>query len=444
MRRELTDRGLRNLSPAPAGGRYELADGHVVGLRVRVGDRAGERGRATAITFVLLARYGGGKSNPTRRTLGRFPRMSLSEARQKAIEWKQLIERGIDPAASQAVASRRQVPATMDTAEPAIASVQREPAAIMTFNELADDFLRRHVEANKLRCEREVRRQFERYLRPKLGSRPVREIRRREIVALMDEMVERNGPAIADRTLATLSKMFAWQQARDDEFVSPIVRGMKRVSAVDGARDRVLSDAELRAIWKAADREGTFGAFIQFALLTAQRREKILEMQWEHLEGRRWELPGLPREKGTIQLVDLPDQAMRVLGRLTRTAGNPFVFAGRRRVPIKGISKCKARLHLLAGEILGAPLPNWRINDLRRTARTRMPAAKVDADTAERILGHALPGIRRTYDKYEYLEERSEGLRRLANYLDDILFGVSHRSAEAVIVRLPEQLALKL
>jgi integrase len=294
----------------------------------------------------------------------------------------------------------------------------------MTFNELADDFLRRHVEKNKLRSEREVRRQFERYLRPKLGSRPVREIRRREIVALMDHMVEHNGPAIADRTLATLSKMFAWQQARDDEFVSPIVRGMKRVSAVDGARDRVLTDAELRAIWQAADREGTFGAFIQFALLTAQRREKILEMQWTHLDGRRWELPGLPREKGTIQLVDLPDQAMRVLGRLTRTAGNPFVFAGRGRGPINGISKCKARLDLMAGEILGAPLPNWRIHDLRRTARTRMPAAKVDADTAERILGHALPGIRRTYDKYEYLEERSEGLRRLAEYLDGVLFPV--------------------
>lgn len=421
MRQELTDRGLRNLAPAAAGKRYELADGHVVGLRVRVGDRTGERGRATAITFVLLARYGGGQSNPTRRTLGRFPRMSLSEARQKAIEWKQLIERGIDPGAGEGGPARRSAPATNDPPMPLNAPAVVAASGIVTFNELADDFLRRHVEKNNLRTEREVRRQFERYLRPRLGSRPFREIRRREIVALMDDMVENNGPAIADRTLATLSKMFAWQQARDDEFVSPIVRGMKRVPAADSERGRVLSDAELRAIWMASDDEGTFGAFVQFALLTAQRREKIVQMEWAHLSGRRWELPELHREKGTIQLVDLPEQAMRVLGKLPRTAGNPFVFAGRRG-PINGISKCKARLDCEAGEILGAPLSNWRIHDLRRTARTRMPAAKVDADTAERILGHALPGIRRTYDKYEYIDERSEGLRRLADYLDTILF----------------------
>jgi integrase len=206
-----------------------------------------------------------------------------------------------------------------------------------------------------------------------------------------------------------------------------------------------LSDAELRAIWRAADGEGTFGAFVQFALLIAQRREMILQMEWAHLSGRRWELPELPREKGTIQLVDLPDQAMRILGRLPRTAGNPFVFAGRAERPINGISKCKARLDRRAGEILGAPLPNWRIHDLRRTARTRMPAAKVDADLAERILGHALPGIRRTYDKYEYVEERSDGIRRIADYLDSILFGVAcRRSRSAGDSHIPKQLKLDL
>lgn len=422
VRQELTDRGLRNLSPAQAGARYELADGHVVGLRVRVGDRAGERGRASAITFVLLGRFGGPRSNPTRRTLGRFPRMSLSEARQKAIEWKHQIERGIDPGAGEGDPARRSTSGIAVAPAPSPASAECAASGIITFNDLADDFLPKHVEG-KLRTEREVRRQFERYLRPCLGSRHFREIRRRQIVALMDDMVENNSPAIADRTLATLSKMLAWQQARDDEFLSPIVRGMKRVPAADAERGRVLSDAELRAIWTAAESEGTFGAFVQFALLTAQRRDKILQMQWAHLSGRRWELPELPREKGTIQLVDLPDQAMRVLERLPRTIGNAHVFAGREGA-INGISKCTARLDRKAGEILGGPLPNWRIHDLRRTARTRMPAAKVDADTAERILGHALPGIRRTYDKYEYLEERSAGLRRLADYLDTILFPV--------------------
>ena len=100
---ELTPKRLENLKPASPGQRYEIADTHVRGLRVRVGDAALEStdrrriGKAGQVSFVLLARFGP-KANPTRRSLGTFPELKLADARQKAIEWKALIRRGIDPA----------------------------------------------------------------------------------------------------------------------------------------------------------------------------------------------------------------------------------------------------------------------------------------------------------------------------------------------------------
>ena len=159
MRQELTDQGLRNLAPATPGARYELADGHVVGLRVRVGDKMGERSRATAITFVLLARFGGSACNPTRRTLGRFPPLGLSEARQKAIAWKQMLERGIDPA-NQVEGGHRRKRDLAPTADltPASLSIEtgkaNSPAEIETFDQLADEFLRLHVDKVGLRTTR--------------------------------------------------------------------------------------------------------------------------------------------------------------------------------------------------------------------------------------------------------------------------------------------------
>ena len=103
LKEELTGKRLENLMPADSGERYEIADTHVRGLRVRVGDASVEsgdrrrRGKAAHISFVLLARFKP-NANPTRRSLGKFPELALADARQKAIDWKALIRKGIDPA----------------------------------------------------------------------------------------------------------------------------------------------------------------------------------------------------------------------------------------------------------------------------------------------------------------------------------------------------------
>jgi integrase len=426
MRQELTDRGLRNLRPALPKQRYELADSHVIGLRVRVGDDRDPRGRATNLAFVLLARFGGAGSNPTRRKIGSFPAMSIADARLVAIRWKVAIEKGSIP--DSASPKPKAKPKRVAGSERAIDEG--------SFNALADNFLKRHVDAIGLRSAREVKRQFERYLRPHFGSKQFRDIRRRDVIALLDAIADQRGAVMADRCLATMSRLFSWQQARDDEFVNPIVKGMRRVPQSQMRRDRVLDQDEIRAIWAVADTSGTFGAFIQIALLTAQRRDKVLTMRWSDLDDNIWRISTEPREKTHAGQLFLPPFTMEIIRSQPVVAGSPYVFTGRGIGPINGMSKCKARFDADVAEALGAPLPNWRVHDLRRTARTLMSKVQVRRDISERVLGHAIPGVEGIYDRYDWMDEKAEALARLATHIDGIVQAPGPRKCDQAISSL--------
>ena len=100
-------------------------------------------------------------------------------------------------------------------------------STVNTVNGLLDNFITRHVRPN-LRSAGEVERVFRNYVRPRIGSRSVYDLRRRDIIDMLDNVADSNGPVQADRVLAHLRKAFNWQAARDDTFVPPIVRGMAR------------------------------------------------------------------------------------------------------------------------------------------------------------------------------------------------------------------------
>jgi hypothetical protein len=123
-------------------------------------------------------------------------------------------------------------------------------AAVNTLKRVAEDYLKR--EAVKLRTGAERARIFD-LIYPRFGNRPIDSIKRSDIVRLLDDIEEKHGPHRAQAVLAILSKLFNWHASRDDEFLSPIRRGMTRVKSQDYARDRVLSDNESRAVWRAAE-----------------------------------------------------------------------------------------------------------------------------------------------------------------------------------------------
>jgi integrase len=407
---ELTDRFIRALKPAESG-RYEIADAVIGGLRLRVGPAANDRGKADNLSFVLVARFGGPGSNPTRRTLGNFPEMTLAAARAMAASWKEKLRAGIDPAAEMAEAKAARVAAVEAKAV----------AARNTFDRLADDFLARHVDKKALRSAHEVRRQLDKYIRPTLGGRRYAEIRRRDVVELLDKIEDENGPVMSDRVLATLSKIFAWQQVRDDTFISPIVRGMRRVNARDRARDRILADDELRALWRAAGDAGTFGALWRFALLTGQRRDKLANMKWADLDGNVWNIASEAREKANAGQLQLPPLAMQIVEGRPRLARSPYVFAGRLETPFSGFSKTKEAMDAAAADALGRPIDPYVLHDLRRTAKSLMARAGVRPDVSERVLGHVIAGVEGVYDRHTYAPEKADALSKLAALVADII-----------------------
>jgi integrase len=220
---------------------------------------------------------------------------------------------------------------------------------------------------------------------------------------------------------------------------------MARTKPKARARKRILADDEIRDVWKAldtADVPTCYPAYVRALLLTATRRNDVAGMNSAELEGDRWIIPGGRYKTKLDHVVPLTAQAKALIGgKPEGFKGNAwFVFStsgGER--PFSGFSKAKASLDAEITKRREAegrePMPHWTLHDLRRTARSLMSRAKVPADHAERVLGHVIGGVRETYDRYEYLDEKRDGLETLARQIDWIvhrrIISVTRREAEA-------------
>jgi integrase len=274
-----------------------------------------------------------------------------------------------------------------------------------TLQAIADTYFAR--EGKKLRTADERRRTFARLVYPVIGSRPIEEIRRSDIVRLLDDIEDENGPVMADRTLAYIRKVMNWHASRSDEFRSPIVRGMARTSNKERARARILSDDELRTVWKAVDATaGPFGAFVRFLLLTGARRAEAAGAAWDEIKDGVWLLPAARNKVKRDLARPLSGAAQSVLAGLPKIGRHVFTSDGV--TPLGGFSKPKKRLDAICG------VKDWTLHDLRRTARSLLSRAGISSDIAERCLGHVMPGVRGVYDRHEYHEEKKRAFEALA------------------------------
>jgi integrase len=220
---------------------------------------------------------------------------------------------------------------------------------------------------------------------------------------------------MANNTLAHIRKIMNWHSTRTDDFRSPIVRGMARTKPKERARDRILTDDELRKVWKAAEAStGPFGYLVRFITLTATRRNEAARMPDTELSGDKWIIPGARYKTKIDHVVPLSQAARDLLASIPRIDGVPYVFTTGRG-PIGGFTKFKDAFDEDCG------VSDWTIHDLRRTARSLMSRAGVDADHAERCLGHVIGGVRGTYDRYAYHAEKKAAFEALAAQVDRII-----------------------
>ena len=342
----------------------------------------------------------------------------------------------ITPDQARALAKKR-AGEVADHRDPTSERAAHRAATTNTVNAVLESFLARYVRAQDLRTADEIERTFKVYVRPPLGNKSVYDLRRRDVVELLDQIEDNNGAAMADRTLACLRKAFNWHATRDDQFSPPIVGGMARTKPRERARSRILDDQEIRDLWAALDAldgkaPACFPAFVRTLLLTGQRLRMVAHMTWSEIHGNDWIIPPA-RNKGKVeQVVPLTDAVIELLG--PRDIKNSdFVFSsdgGKR--PFGGFSKAKAAVDAALAKVRRqhgrAVMPRWVYHDLRRSARSLMSRAGVAPDHAERVLGHAIPGIRGTYDRHAFGPEKRDALERLAALVERIL-----RPGESVV-----------
>src|SRR5271169_184658 len=316
MAKALTAISIANMKPAAA--RREIADGKSRGLYLVI-QPSGHRSWC-----VRYRTPGTGK--PVKLTLGNGG-MSLAAARAAAATVWHELSLGHDPAGARETAKAKAATAKANT-----------------LCATAEEYLKR--EGPKLRSIGQRRDAFTRLIYPVLGAKPISEIRRSDVVKLLDTVEDRSGPRMADICLATLSRLFNWHAARDDDFRSPVVRGMGRAKpAAERARDRILSDDELRRVWGAAADIPVFGHFVQFLLLSSARRNEVADMTRAELtpDGV-WTLPAERDKAKTGVARPLSTAALAVLHSVPRINDSQFVFSTRGKGAFRSFHEGKCKL----------------------------------------------------------------------------------------------------
>jgi integrase len=278
-----------------------------------------------------------------------------------------------------------------------------------TLQAICEDYLRRST----LRSADWRKAQLQRLVYPTLGAKPIDEVRRSDIVHLLDRIEEESGGPMADITLAIIRRIMNWHASRSDEFRSPIVRGMARTKPKERARERTLSDDELRIVWKAAEAE-PLGRFIQFVLLTATRRNEAAQARRSEITGADWIVPGSRYKTGKDHLIPLSAMAQSLLPKDGPKDG--FLFSRD-----DGVNPLNASNYKPAFDRALPKMDRWTLHDLRRTARSLMSRAGVASDHAERCLGHVIGGVRGVYDRHSFLEEKRRAFEALASLVERIV-----------------------
>jgi integrase len=390
MARGLTDIAIRNLKPGPA--RREIPDPAARGLYCIV-EPSGFQ------SFAVRFRFGG---KPKKLSLGKI---SLSAARKAAAHALHEVQEGRDPTAAKKDARAKRKAIEADT----FAAIVERYFKIECGMKRNDDqltFSPEHRTAARRLAD------LERLVLPVLGKRPVSEIKRSEVVAVLDNIQLENGPVMADRTLGYVRRIFSWHAARTDDFKTPIVKGMTRTKGSERARKRILSDDEIRKVW--VDAPGPFVALIKFLLLTGARRDEAAEMPWNEVKDGVWELPA-ERNKTKLPLLrPLSAAALAVIEAQRRNDGSRYVFTNDGKTPFQDFSRSKKAFDAAIG------VSDYVVHDLRRTARSLLSRAQVPERHSEECLGHVIGGIKGVYDQHSYFDEKKRAYEALATLIERI------------------------
>jgi integrase len=389
----LNIRTVESLKPGKE--RRTVPDGLVTGLYLQI-EPTGSK------SWSVRYRHSG---RTRKYTFGKYPGISLKSAREQAAKALQAVAEGRDPAHEK--------------------KLQRSTGTD-TFAAVAALFLERYGKGYRKRTREIVTGMLRVHVLPRWGSRLTGDITRRDVIALLDEIVDGGSLISANRTFAVVRKIFNWSVTRDLIVSSPCV-GV-RAPTPERPRDRVLDDPELRLVWEAADElGGPYGALIKLLILTGQRLSEVAKIRWIELdiEARLWSIPSERCKNGRAHSVFLSTPAVELLRGLPRIAGSEFVLTTNGRVPAAGFGKHKRRLDAL----LPPDMPHWVVHDIRRSVATGLARIGVALPVIEKILNHqsgSFGGIVGVYQRHDFADERRTALDAWAAHVERIVSGATN------------------
>jgi integrase len=343
-----------------------------------------------------------------RKTIGQYPVVKLSEARELARGIINNAKAGNDPEL-----------------------IEREHAAKLarqranTFASVCDQFLKAYERKSRLEAERYLTRDLASW-----ASRPIETITRRDVIAAINGK-SRDGVYAARRLLAYTRVLFKWAVQNDLVEASPVVDVV--APGAEQERERVLNVTEIETLWRAWERMAwPFGSMLQLLLITGQRREEVASMRWSDIRPRAsqqvrpdatvtsiewvWTIPRENTKGDRSHEVPLSPLASEILGSLPQLQ-SPYVFParGNNNSHASGYSRAKARSDELSG------ISDWRIHDLRRTVGTGMASIGIAVSTISKVLNHAEGGVTKIYNRYSYTPEKRQALEAWALKLSSIV-----------------------
>lgn len=307
-----------------------------------------------------------------------------------------------------------------------------------TVAELAEAYLDKWARPRK-RSADEDERQLRKDVIPAWGRRKAKDITRRDVIALLDSIVDRGSPIAANRTLAVIRRMFGWALSRDIIPASPCVA--VKAPAKERRRDRVLNSDEIAAFWCALDDpklpiSASIRLALKFQLVTAQRKGEVIGAEWSEFDLRKgvWTIPAAKAKNGLPHRVPLSPLAISLLGELDErnAARERWLFPSPRR-PSEAITD-KAIDHAMRRNREALGTGDASPHDLRRTAASHMTSIGISRLVVSKILNHAELGITAVYDRHSYDAEKRAALTTWSARLEEIL---GTRPEHNNVVRLP-------
>lgn len=398
----LTDQIIRKMEP-PEKGRRLVFDEHQKaprGFGIKI-THAGTR------TFVFRYKLNG---RDRLMNIGGHPAITLAAARKLAVAMRLKVDGGDD------ILAERRRKATEDTVADIVERYCRQVG-------------------DKLKSGKDVRGSLERHIIPALGGIKAKELRRAEVIKVIDQLADR-APRQAGLTLGHFKRVMAWAEDREAIEINPVasLRASKiNKRMVSQVRRRVLSESEIATLWNMREppvgMTGIMLLVLQFILVTGQRPGEVVQAKWAEVKGRTWTIPAAHRGKtNDDHRVHLTDSAMMILERAGGGTAHLFQH-GRSGITENALPRAVRRCWAAFGD---DPDDRWRPHDLRRTMRTGLAAAGIPESIAEKAVGHTQKGIVAVYDQHRYDAEKQTAMEAWERRLQRIASGKSDDNVVAV------------